>query len=570
MLLSTTTSAMGLLSLMSLSTASEDVSCRAIPGDEAWPSVAEWNALNETVDGQLIATVPIGAPCHNSYNGVSTFDEEACAALKNVWFLPETHYPTSSSPMAYPFSNNSCNPFVDPDVACTIGYYVAYAINVTEPAHVQAGINFSNKHNVRLVVRNTGHDYLGRSTGAHGLAIWTHGMQSIDKIDFNGPTYSGPALKLGAGVMAIDAYTFADEHGLQVVGGNCPTVGLAGGYSSGGGHGPLASKHGLGADQVLEFEIVTADGQILTANDTSNADLFWALRGGGGGNYGVVLSATVKAFPDTYATTAAMSVNVNDDGTNTDTIYEFLASFLTGTVPSLVDKGVYVLFTMTSLGFALTPAFAPGMHQAELDALLQPALDKLNELSLAFTYSSSENATFLGAYNALPTMWNVSDFNTGGRLIDREMVFNKTDDLIAAIRNIGSEGLFSGVCLNVSQSVSSPDEVAVNPYFRTSLFNAFYGLATDYTSTTADQAAMDHITNDLTPPLAALTPGSGGAYMNEADVQEPDFQFIFYGAHYDRLLEIKRKYDPRDIFYARTAVGSDAWYEQSDGRLCRV
>ncbi|KAI1819121.1 FAD/FMN-containing isoamyl alcohol oxidase MreA [Xylaria intraflava] len=542
--------------------------CRSIPGDKSWPSVDAWNALNQTVGGRLVATVPIGAPCHESYNGIPTYSESQCDALRNVWYLPETHLPSSSSPMAYTFSNNSCNPWLDADVPCTIGYQVAYAINVTTAGDIAAGIKFAKDNNIRLVVRNTGHDYLGRSTGAHGLAIWTHYFNSMKQITYKGTGYNGTALKLGAGVRAIDVYTFAGQHGLQVVGGNCPTVGLAGGYSAGGGHGPLASKHGLGADQVLEYEVITAEGQTLTANSEQNTDLFWALRGGGGGTYAVVLSATVKAFPDTYASTVILAVN--DNGTNTDTIYTFLGGFLTGTIPNLVDAGVYALFTLTPVGFEMTPAFAPGMHKDELDSLLQPALKDLESLGLEYEYSLSENTTFLAAYESLPAQWNVSDYNTGGRLIGRDVVFNQTDELVAAIRNIGSQTLFSGVCLNVSKSVSSPDDVAVNPYFRESLFNAFFGVAINYTDPVANQATLDQITNVLTPPLAALTPGGGGAYINEADSQQPDFQSVFYGAHYPKLLDIKKKYDPDSLFYVKTGVGSDAWEEQLDGRLCRA
>ena len=76
------------------------------------------------------------------------------------------------------------------------------------------------------------------------------------------------------------------------------------------------------------------------------------------------------------------------------------------------------------------------------------------------------------------------------------------------------------------------------------------------------------MTNVLLPQLEQLTPG-GGAYLNEANFQQPDFQQVFYGSNYARLSDIKNKYDPEDIFYALTAVGSENWIEADDGRLCR-
>lgn len=77
------------------------------------------------------------------------------------------------------------------------------------------------------------------------------------------------------------------------------------------------------------------------------------------------------------------------------------------------------------------------------------------------------------------------------------------------------------------------------------------------------------MTNDLVARLAALTPG-GGAYLNEADFRQPDFQEVFYGGNYGALETVKNKYDPHDLFYATTAVGSEKWISHPDGRLCHV
>lgn len=391
-------------------------------------------------------------------------------------------------------------------------------------------------------------------------------MKSIKLVDYDNANYKGPAIKMGAGVHAIDAYTFANAHGLAVVGGSCPTIGLAGGYTQGGGHGPLASAHGLSADQVLEWEVVKHDSSFVTANSTHHSDLSWALRGGGPGTYGVVVSMTVKAHPDSYASSA--SFTVLDNGTNTDTIYKGIGAFLR-ILPTIVDAGAYVVWVVNPAGFFLMPAFGPGIRKEALDNLLKPVLKALTDLNLDYQYSSSENPTFLSAYQSLTSNWNVSDYNSGGRLIPRDLVSNNTEGLVEAIRHIASRALFSGVSFNVKNSVSSPDEVAVNPYIRDALFNAFLGVPISYTDPAANKAAQDQITNDFLPALAALTP-NGGAYVNEADVYQPDFQSVFYGDHYERLLSIKRQYDPTDAFYAKTGVGSDRWAEQVDGRLCQI
>ncbi|KAI0436258.1 FAD-binding domain-containing protein [Xylaria telfairii] len=521
--------------------------CRTIPGDSSWPVDSIWIELNGTLNGRLIATVPIAAPCHKSVSGEpnTLFDEDECATLRDNWFFPETHLLSSSSPMGYSFSGNSCNPFLDSITPCTLGSHPVYTINATSALDFQVAVRFVTKHNIRLVVRNTGHDYLGKSTGAHSLSVWTRKQ------------YTGPGIKMGAGVESMEAYKFAVSHGLVVVGGNCHTVGFAGGFTQGGGHGPLASKYGLSADQVLEWEVVTGTGELLTATATQNSDLFWALRGGGGGTFGIVSSLTVKAFPDTHTPMATMMMLNN--GTNEDIIYSAVATFIRGTLTSLVDAGAFVVWIAAPFGFMITPAIAPGLALSDLDTLLQPFIGRLNDMGLEHQYSSTKYSTFLSSYEALQLImsWNVSDYNVGGQLIPRNLATQNTEALVEAIRYISSQTLMSGVSYNLKSGVSSPDDVAVNPYIRETLFSLTLGTQINYTDWVATKSAQDLITYDLIPSLERLTP-AGAAYLNEADFQQLDFQKAIYGDHYIRLRDIKRKYDPKDLFYAKTA-----------GRLCR-
>lgn len=107
---------------------------------------------------------------------------------------------------------------------------------------------------------------------------------------YNTSYYNGSALKVGAGVRGGDAAEFAAQYGYRVVVGDCPDVGMAGGYTQGGGHSLLTGLYGLGADNVLEWEVVTASGQHIVATPNQNKDLYWALSGGGGGTYGIVVS----------------------------------------------------------------------------------------------------------------------------------------------------------------------------------------------------------------------------------------------------------------------------------------
>lgn len=185
---------------------------------------------------------------------------------------------SSSSIMAPFFANQSCDPFTAQDRPCVLGNYVEYAVNVTDVADVAAAIKFAQDKNVRLVIRNTGHDYLGRSTGAGALGVWTHHLKDITPVQWNASDYSGVALKVGSGVQGYELLTAANALGRVAITGECPTVGVAGGYTQNGGHSALSTNFGLGADQTLAFEVVTASGEVVTASKTENSDLYWALR----------------------------------------------------------------------------------------------------------------------------------------------------------------------------------------------------------------------------------------------------------------------------------------------------
>ncbi len=317
---------------------------------------------------------------------------------------------------------------------------------------------------------------------------------------------------------------------------------------------------------MLEWEVVTGAGELVKATPSDNPDLFWALRGGGGGTYGVVASVTVKAFPDTAVSMAFLTVLNN--GTNADALYSAIGTFIK-TLPSIVDKGIYLSWLAAPFGFMLTPAIAPGFQVSDLDSALQPTIDELKRLGLGYLYSSATHPDWVTAHALYSQGANVSDFNLGGRLMPRSAVENTPDEVLSAVRYMTSQTVMSAVTFNAANGVSSPADVAANPYFRETLFSVVLGMPVDYANFTANAVAQDKVTYDLLPALEKITP-DGGGYLNEADFQQPNFQYIFYRDHYEKLLQIKQKYDPDNIFYAKTAVGSESWKQDIDGRLCRA
>ncbi|PQE19415.1 FAD FMN-containing isoamyl alcohol oxidase protein [Rutstroemia sp. NJR-2017a BBW] len=540
-----------------MATAPVALNCRNFPGDTAFPDASEWNLFNETVGGKLVASVPIAAVCHN--DSFEAYNSDACASLQDNWFLPETHLSSSSSAMAWMFTNNSCNPFL-PASSCTLGNYVSYAVNATTANDVREAVIFANLFNIRLVIRATGHDYNGKSTGAGALSVWTHYLKSISLDDsYESSAYTGRAVTIGGGVQSLEAYEFADVNNGIIVAGNCPTVAIAGGYGQGGGHGPLATK------------FVTGVGALVTASPTHNSDLFWALSGGGGGTYGVVVSATVKFHPAVTSISSATLQFAPPTSSDGITSYWNSIKVFLQDLPLMVDTGLQIVWTIGPGFFLVSPVTGLDVPQPTIDSLFSKTLDTLTSAEIPYSYASTVSTSFLTYYKSASFGANVSNYNTGGRLIPRSVVQNSGDSFISVLQTVVDNGyLMAGVTLDVNKTVvPGAPEISLNPYWRKTLMNAVYGKAINYTDFAANFQNQDFITNTITPALAALTP-NGAAYLNEADFQQPNWQEVFYGANYDRLHSIKAKYDPLDRFYALGAVGSDRWTERTDGRLCRV
>ena len=255
--------------------------CKVFPGDAQWPSDTTWAKFNTTLGGALIKTVPLAAPCYTNW---PQHDPAACQVVRDRWNDPHFHVEDPTSAMFPIYQGRTCMPTDDPAAGnCTLGGYASYSVAVTKVAHVQLALNFARNANIRLAVRNTGHDFGDKSIGAGALSVWTHKLKDIQYVpDYNCKGHTGPAFKLGAGVVTEEVYAAAEKNQVTVVGGECRTVGIAGGYIAGGGHSPMAALVGMGADQVLSMEVVLPNGRFVTVDEDSYPDLYWALRGGGG------------------------------------------------------------------------------------------------------------------------------------------------------------------------------------------------------------------------------------------------------------------------------------------------
>lgn len=411
---------------------------------------------------------------------------------------------------------------------------------------------------------------LGRSTGQGALAAWTHHMKNAEVIDWADDGYTGPAVKFGAGIQGGEAVKFAASHGLVIVGGGCPTVGFAGGYVQGSGHSPIDSTYGMAADQTLEFEVVTASGDIVIANAKENSDLYWALSGGGPGTYGVVAAVTVRAYPD--AKTSGASLFINTTIVPESSIYGFVESYYAA-LPVWTDARLHGGFAVSSSFFSLTVT-AYNQTSEQINATMTPFIEILDDYNVTYSLVFNQEDNYHNQWrsrdsNAIGTHWG-----TGGRLIPRAILEEPRSlkAFMGVVKSQISDGaIVGGTFLNGTSRTGVSN--AVNPAWRQTTVLSLTLTEWDFSAT--DEAWGEMLNNSKIatevwdPMWDAVTPG-GGNYANEADFARPDWKQAFYGSHYESLLSIKKKWDPKGIFYGNRNVGSDEWMVNGEGRLCKT
>ncbi|KAF1950216.1 hypothetical protein CC80DRAFT_528968 [Byssothecium circinans] len=564
-------------------------SCKTFPGDWNWPINIVWDIFDHLLGKALIPTKPVGAPCYDSKWGKK--DTAKCTDIvknsTNANFLSDD--PTANY---WPiFQGRTCEARNNTSGSqCSIGGYPEYAIKVTNVAQIQLAINFARASNLRLVIKNTGHCYLGKSLGAGALSLWMHKLKDIDFLpNYRGPGYSGPALKLAAGVSVREVYEAAEKHGVTVLGAVSWSVGYAGGMITGGGQNPLAGIYGMAADHVVSFQIVTADGRLRTVSEVENPDLFWALRGGGGGTFGVITSVIIRAHPKMNVVTAkwTLDTTTNNNEQFWKGVRKFYDEFLNWT-----DAGLYSFYIMwPTPQLSMSYMFAPNHTLESYNKVVQPFFDylKANNISLSVQHQATQHSSFYPAYQAT---WGANNFPVGStaslpanRLVPRRNFVEKYEETYALIKSHVSSGKhflgYHNAPSNAAPSIANQNN-AVNPAFREMVF--FLVTSSNRTADHSTPAALasqnKYLQEQILKPWKDLTPVSegGGAYLNEASVEEADWKESFYGGYYPKLSQIKRKWDPNDVFYAVTAVGSERWKVQDgeqgvqtqNGRLCRV
>ncbi|KAF3931396.1 hypothetical protein ABW19_dt0201090 [Dactylella cylindrospora] len=555
--------------------------CKCIPSQPCWPDSHAWSRLNKTTNGALLKTVPPGIVC---YPGPA-YDQEACEQISE---LSRHHSWIAGSPfnVMHPgWNGNPCPPTNGTVANGTCNSLLGspvYVINATNPSQVEAGVKFAKKYNIRLIIKNTGHEFLGRSSGAHSLSIWTHNMRDVKFTESFKPkncpkVKSHSAVTVGAGMQWRDLVIQAEEQGKLLVTGGNPTVGCIGGFLQGGGHSPVSSKYGMAVDQVLEFNLVTPSGKYITANDCENTEYFWALRGGGGGTFGIVTSATFKTYPTKPIQVALQFFN--QTSSDDDTFWDWLA-YIQSEIPRISDAGLmgytYIFSNPVTgkLSWAGMLIMVDGTEQEVAEILAPQYATASSDKYKDHVIGAHSNITFPTFGSFFLTIFQEETVGSTAvlpsRLLDKRALTEDPAFVASTLKKMWNPYLgayLSHIVAGPGVAQYKDVDMALNPAWRRA-YNHFIA-GSGWGEGLTREEALKNAHEVLDYNLKKWAPTSG-QYLNEALYGGEGWQQANWGRNYPRLYAFKNKVDPEGVLYCFNCVGSEQWEEGEGGSLCRA
>jgi FAD/FMN-containing dehydrogenase len=563
---------------------------RVRPGEPYWPTPAQWAELRVAVGGNLLEPRALFAPC------VADAGSAACADvsqnLRNPFYLGDHPGGTQVSGWL-----DAWTPAAS-----------VYAVSARNAADVAHAVSFARMNNLRLVVKGAAHSYLGTSNAPDSLLIWMRALNEVHLYDdfvgvgCAGKTAPTPAVSLGAGCMWIDAYSAVTTRaGRYVQGGGCADVGVAGLVQS-GGFGSFSKGFGNAAAGLIEAEVVTADGQIRIVNACQNADLFWALKGGGGGTFGVVTRLTLRthALPEFFGA-AWGTVQAKSDAAFRALIARFVSHYADRLANPHWGEQVAVR-SDNSLKISMVQQ---GLSREEARAAWQPFFDwvkasadlKVTEELGASGHKAQGWWDIRGNPSMIPDprpgaspdhgYWKGDQDQVGmflhgfeslwlpAALLEPEAQTRLAAALFAASRHKEIELHFNkGLAFAAPTAIEASLDTAMNPGVTEAFALAIIadGERSSYPGEMRPPMDLDAARRDAraidaaTAELRGVAP-QAGSYLSESNFFNERWQQDYFGSHYPRLKAIKKRYDPDGLFIVHHGVGSEDWSPDGFTRL---
>lgn len=557
--------------------------CRCIPGQKCWPSKHVWQQLGASLHGNLVQPKSPLADCRQ--DDKSQACKKALQKIKNPFYL-------QTQPG---FSENQGW------LGAWKAQPSAYAVEAQDSHDVIKAVNFAREHHLRLAIKGAGHDYLGRSSAPNSLLIWTHNMRNIHYHTSFVPEgchhKMGPAVTVGAGVRWGGVYqNVTTKHHHYVQGGGCTTVGAAGGFTQGGGFGSFSKAYGTGAGGMLQAKVVLANGKLVTANACQHQDLFWALRGGGGGTYGVVTQMTLRVHPlPKHAGLLTGEIKANSNQAYKQLIQHFLKFYIHNlNNPHWGEQFHFKPDNTLSLAMV-----SQNLTVKQVDKVWQPFFSWVKTHKKAYHMKKE--------YMAIPPkkLWSYSYWeknrpgfvtkNTGKNArpgefwwssnsgevyhywytyqswwlpmrLFKEKQLAKTAQIFyqASRHNTVAVHINKGLAGASPQAVKLAKQTSTNPsVFHAAALVLMSAGTNDHKifAKDKDSSKVKHQVKQINQAMQLFKDAApqAGSYVNEADYFEPNWQQVFWGPHYKRLRKIKHQYDPAGLFYCHHCVGSEDW-----------
>lgn len=408
---------------------------------------------------------------------------------------------------------------------------------------IQRCLRWAQDVNLPVVARSTGHSYAGYSVNT-GLVIDVAALNAVTVENSTG------IVTVGGGATMADLYPVLQHHGVAFPAGNSPTVGI-GGLTLGGGVAAVSRAFGLTCDALVETTIVTAEGTVLTCNATENSDLFWACRGGGGGNFGINVSFTFQAREVQDVSVFSLLWSATDPIELLTVLQRIVQqapdgfSARLGLDTSGMDRGqIRDNLRVSAVGLFLGPA-------DQLRQILEPALNV-----------------------ATPRRQHVAELNywAGNEYLRHDT----SADRFAARTRVSAEPLSPEVLrillseLHDWPGSRNPDGAGVGLFSWGGAINKVPATETAFvhrdglfllcmdTSWTAQDppervAAHQQWLSELYSATGAHLPHA--AYQNFTDPDLRDWRTAYYGGNYSRLVDVKRRYDPDNLFRFDQGIG---------------
>lgn len=425
---------------------------------------------------------------------------------------------------------------------------IVYCESVSD---VQRTVAFAQTHAVPITSRSGGHSYAGYSTGT-GVVCDVTRMASV-------AVRADGSAAIGAGARLIDVYAALAPHGVALPAGSCPTVGIAG-LALGGGLGVIGRKFGLTCDNIAQLEVVTAASDALSCDAANNSDLYWACRGGGGGNFGVVTSVTASTHPLSALTLFTLEWPWA-------AAREVVAAWQSW-IATIPDELWSICHVLSSAGPGSPRVTVDGAYVGS-EAELAPWLYTLRRgVGTAVTGVSVGTHGYLdgmlveaGCGGQGVASCHLPTQNPEGTL-QREASVGRSDIAVQPLSSAAIGVIVEGV----AQRQANPNATTVAGVAMDALGGAINRVAADatafvhrsglfstqYNATWPTGASADVVRsniNGLNTLYAEMRPfASGYAYQNYIDPDLADWQHAYYGSNLPRLITVKTKYDPAGLF----------------------